>query len=491
MYNFVEEMRDKALRLREEGIEPYPNNMRIDCNIDTIRDRFDDMSVVAMQGVTLASAGRLRFKNELGKLGFGRVNGQEETVQIMVSKRTVGAEQLAIWKALDVGDWVWFTGELTRTRMGELTVNVTELRLYSKNIAGMPDRHVGVTNQETRSRMRYLDMAINDESRNVFITRSRIVSIMRRHLESRGFLEVETPSLQAIPGGASAKPFVTHHNTLDMDLYLRIAPELYLKRLIVGGMERVYEIGKNFRNEGISTKHNPEFTTVEFYMAHATFEDLMDMTQNMIVEIVGDLYGYGNLVRPYGEHEIDFGTWGSARFDELLTKVGVEGDPYDIENLHAFWMKVNPDMGGALSDSVSDMFTLIFDHHIEPQLINPTFVTHYPVEISPLARRNDDDPRVTDRFELFIAGMEIANAFSELNDPMDQAERFEAQVARKNAGDDEAMYFDSDYVRALTYGMPPTAGEGIGIDRLTMLLTNRTSIRDVILFPTMRSQNVE
>ncbi|MBT7817539.1 MAG: lysine--tRNA ligase, partial [Polaribacter sp.] len=471
MFDFVPEMRDKALRLRSEGTEPYPNNMPIDCNIDTVVERFDDMSVVAMQDVTITSAGRLRFKNEMGRLGFGRVNGREATVQIMVSKKTVGLDQFATWKALDIGDWVWFTGSMTRTRMGELTVNVTEIRLYSKNIGGMPDRHVGLTNQESRTRMRYLDMAVNDDSREVFITRSRITSAIRRHLEERNFLEVETPTLQAIPGGATAKPFVTHHNALDMDLYMRIAPELYLKRLIVGGLERVYEIGKNFRNEGIDSSHNPEFTTVEFYMAHATYRDLMEMTRNMITEIVGDLYGLTNLVRPYGEHSVDYGSWSEARFDELLTQVGVQGDPYDIQNLHNFWNTHAPSEDDReLPDSVGDMFTLIFDEYIEHNLINPTFVTHYPTEISPLARRNDEDPRVTDRFELFIAGMEVANAFSELNDPMDQAERFAAQVERKDAGDDEAMYFDSDYVRALTYGMPPTAGEGIGIDRLVMLL---------------------
>jgi len=487
MFQFNEEMRDKALRLRAEGIEPYPNDIPFDTSVESIVTAYSEHSIAAMNDMTVSSAGRLRFKNELGKLGFGRVNGQDAAIQIMVSKKTVGAEQFAEWKAMDIGDWVWFAGTMMRTRMGELTVNVAEIHLYSKNIAGMPDRHVGLTNQETRSRMRYLDMAVNDDSRQVFITRSKIVSGVRRHLEDRGFLEVETPTLQPIPGGASAKPFVTHHNALDMDLFMRIAPELYLKRLIVGGLDRVYEIGKNFRNEGISTKHNPEFTTVEFYAAHSTYRDLMKMTQNMITELVGDLFGYSNLVRPYGDTEIDFGQWGEARFDELLTKVGVEGDPYSIQNLHEFWQSANPAYESELPDSIGEMFTLIFDTYIEDQLINPTFVTHYPTEISPLARRNDDDPRVTDRFELFVAGMEIANAFSELNDPMDQADRFAAQVVRKNAGDDEAMYFDEDYVRALTFGMPPTAGEGIGIDRLVMILTNRTSIRDVILFPTMRT----
>ena len=488
MFDFNDEMRDKALRLRSEGIEPYPNNMPVDFRIEDIVETYEDHSVTSMKDMPVVSAGRLRFKNELGRLGFGRVNGQEATVQIMISKKTVGAETFALWKTLDVGDWVWFAGTMMRTRMGELTVSITDIKLYSKNIAGMPDRHAGLIGQENRSRMRYLDMAVNDDSREVFITRSRVVSSVRRFLEDRRYLEVETPTLQPIPGGASAKPFMTHHNALDMDLYMRIAPELYLKRLLVGGLERVYEIGKNFRNEGVSTKHNPEFTTVEFYAAHATYRDLIKLTENLIVSLVGDLYGYGNLIRPFGDHSIDFGQWGEARFDDLLTKAGVEGDPYDIKNLHKFWNDhSDANEPRELSNSIGDMFVLIFDEYIEHQLINPTFVTHYPTEISPLARRNDEDPRVTDRFELFIAGMEVANAFSELNDPMDQAERFAAQAERKANGDDEAMYFDSDYVKALTYGMPPAAGEGIGIDRLVMILTNRTSIKDVILFPTMRN----
>jgi lysyl-tRNA synthetase class 2 len=350
----------------------------------------------------------------------------------------------------------------------------------------MPDKAAGVTDQEVRQRQRYLDLIVNEESRRTFRTRFEIVKYIRRFLEDEGFVEVETPTLQSIPGGASAKPFTTHHNALDTDLYMRVAPELYLKRLIVGGFERVFEIGKNFRNEGVSTKHNPEFTMVEFYQAHATYLDLMKLTQNLITDLAfqisGD-YGYGKL--PYGDLTIDFAKWERISYGDALMKVGVE-DPWSIESLRQFIVRFDSDFN--LSLGVGDLQQLIFDRWIEPQLINPTFITHYPTSFSPLARRNDDDPRVTDRFELFIAGSEIANGFSELNDPVDQAERFAIQAQMKADGDDEAMFFDEDYIRALSYGMPPTAGEGIGIDRLVMLLTNSQSIRDVILFPTMKSR---
>jgi lysyl-tRNA synthetase class 2 len=422
----------------------------------------------------------------MGKLGFGRIESEGHKIQFCVRRNILGDDQFKIWKKLDLGDWVWLKAGLMRTRTGELTLDVKEIRLYAKCIEGMPDKAAGVTDQEVRQRQRYLDLIVNEESRRTFRTRFEIVKYIRRFLEDEGFVEVETPTLQSIPGGASAKPFTTHHNALDTDLYMRVAPELYLKRLIVGGFERVFEIGKNFRNEGVSTKHNPEFTMVEFYQAHATYLDLMKLTQNLITDLAfqisGD-YGYGKL--PYGDLTIDFAKWERISYGDALMKVGVE-DPWSIESLRQFIVRFDSDFN--LSLGVGDLQQLIFDRWIEPQLINPTFITHYPTSFSPLARRNDDDPRVTDRFELFIAGSEIANGFSELNDPVDQAERFAIQAQMKADGDDEAMFFDEDYIRALSYGMPPTAGEGIGIDRLVMLLTNSQSIRDVILFPTMKSR---
>jgi lysyl-tRNA synthetase class 2 len=417
----------------------------------------------------------------MGSMGFGRVNFQGESIQISIKKNEVSPESFSAWKKFDIGDWILVSGYLTRTRTGELTLAAINISLYSKCIQGMPDKVAGLTDTETRHRMRYLDLIVNQDSRKTFEARFKIIKFIRGYLEEFGFYEVETPKLQTIPGGANARPFQTHHNALDADLYMRIAPELYLKRLVVGGFERVFEIGKNFRNEGISQKHNPEFTMVEFYQAHANYKTLITFIRNLIVELVSSLHGDLNIV--YDGKNIDFSNWTTISFEESLRQVGVE-NPWSVESLNSFMSSKGYELGDNLS--LSDLQQKAFDLFIEGNLTNPTFITLYPTSLSPLARKNDEDARVTDRFELFINGIEISNGFSELNDPVDQAERFRQQCERKSEGDDEAMYFDQDYIRALSYGMPPTAGAGIGIDRLVMLLTNKTSIRDVILFPTRK-----
>ena len=512
MYDFNERQLGKLETLRELGIEPYPSGLRKPNKLGPILEEIEEYPIMYLREYPdTVLAGRLLFKNEMGKMGFGRIESEGDRIQFLVRRNTLSEEDWKAWRKLDSGDWVWIHGNFTRTRTGELTLEVDQLKLYAKCVEGMPDKMAGVTDPETRQRMRYLDLIVNPESRRTFETRFAVIKYIRRFLEDEGFVEVETPILQTLAGGASAKPFTTHHNALDAELYMRVAPELYLKRLVVGGFERVFEIGKNFRNEGISTRHNPEFTMVEFYQAHATYQDLMKMTQNLLVGLVGRINSekfandnafaqkhvvpYTNsfipsLTIPYGDLEIDFGKWGRVRYDELLRKVGVE-DPWDIGSFVDFFSRTDDEVDLAeynLSDEdlLSELQQLVFDRHVEPQLINPTFVTHYPASFSPLARRTDGEPRVTDRFELFIAGSEIANGFSELNDPVDQAERFARQAEMKAGGDDEAMFFDEDYIRALSYGMPPTAGEGIGIDRLVMLLTNNQSIRDVILFPTRK-----
>jgi lysyl-tRNA synthetase class 2 len=370
-----------------------------------------------------------------------------------------------------------------RTRTGELTLHATGLRLVAKCIRSLPDKWKGVEDPELRRRQRYVDLFVNEEARDTFQKRSRIVRHIRRFLEDRGFLEVETPMMHAIPGGATARPFQTHHNALDMELYLRVAPELYLKRLIVGGMERVFEINRNFRNEGIDSTHNPEFTMLEFYQAYATWEQLADLTETLLAELVAEVAGGDTL--NYQGREISFARpFRRVGYDELVAEaLGL--DRAAVHDLAALRAAIGPSAPATLGAC----WERVFDEHVEAKLVNPTFVTRFPVEISPLARRNDVEPDIADRFELFIAGREIANAFNELADPVDQAARFEAQARSKDAGNDEAMHFDADYVDALCYGMPPTAGEGLGIDRVVMLLTDSPSIRDVILFPTLRRKD--
>ncbi len=489
MYEFEQKRLDKLAVLAEAGIAPYPNGLPVTHALAEVLAAGGDREDAELQTDerVFTVAGRLRFKNEMGKAGFARLHDETDRLQVFVKKNVVGEEAFAAWKKLDLGDWVWVTGRLMRTRTGELTLKATALQLYSKCMASLPDKHKGFTDGEQRQRMRYLDLLINRETRERFRRRSQVVSHIRRFFEQHDFMEVETPILQTLAGGAAARPFTTHHNTLGLDMYLRVAPELYLKRLVVGGFERVFELNRNFRNEGISLTHNPEFTMLEFYQAHATYTDLMDLTESLLSGLAEAVTG--RHTTPWKGREIDWSPpFRRARMDDLIAEaVGLDREQvWDVEQLRAAWLAEHPGDDEDLPDSVGKWFEWLFDAFVEPKLQDPTFVTHYPTEISPLARRSDSEPRVTDRFELFVAGWELANGFSELNDPVDQAGRFEAQAAAKAAGDDEAMFFDADYVRALTYGMPPTAGEGIGIDRLVMFLTDQQSIREVILFPTLR-----
>ncbi len=482
--------RDKLASLREQGVQLYPAGRPVPHTTDDCRRVAADLDPegVAALPNSFTIAGRIRFKREMGKAGFAKINDRAGMLQLFVKKNVLGDDGFALWKRLDLGDWVRVSGELMVTRTGELSLRVDELSLASKCQRSMPDLHKGMHDVETRFRKRYVDLMVNDEVRDTFRARSAILRGVRRFFDERDYLEVETPMMQVIPGGAAARPFVTHHNALDIDLFLRIAPELYLKRLVVGGFERVYELNRNFRNEGLSLRHNPEFTMLEFYQAHATYTDLMDMTEALVLGLIHDLHGE-RTVLPWGEHRIDFAApWRRATMSELLAEA-TGMSPSELERPEALrerWISDHGDEQGPLPDSMGKWWEWFFDAYVEENLVDPVFVTRFPVEISPLSRRCDDDPRFVDRFELLVAGQEIANGFSELNDPIDQASRFEAQAALRGSGDDEAMYYDADYIEALCYGMPPAAGEGIGIDRLCMLLTNQQSIREVILFPTMK-----
>ena len=407
-------------------------------------------------------------------------------LQLYMNNKTFDEQQATELKALDLGDIVGAKGELFKTQRGELTVRVSEFRLLTKALRPLPDKHRGLSDTETRYRQRYVDLIANDASRQIFAIRSRIVRCIRDYFHDRGFMEVETPMMQVIPGGATARPFTTHHNALDQDMYLRIAPELFLKRLTVGGYEKVFELNRNFRNEGLSTRHNPEFTMLEFYWAYARYDDLMDLTEDLFRSIANEVLGSCSV--RYQDMEFDF----AKPFARLTVKEAVStycklGDSVDLDDVKSLTREAKR-LGVSFDENwpKGKVLMEIFEQQVEESLEQPTFITEYPIEVSPLARRNENNPEVTDRFELIVGGRELANGFSELNDPEDQAARFHAQVAQKDAGDQEAMHFDEDYITALEYGMPPTAGEGIGIDRLVMLLTNSASIKDVLLFPHMR-----
>ena len=412
-------------------------------------------------------------------------------LQLYMNNKTFDEVQAAELKALDLGDIVGAKGELFKTQRGELTVRVSEFRLLTKALRPLPDKHRGLSDTETRYRQRYVDLIANDASRQIFAIRSRIVRCIRDYFHDRGFMEVETPMMQVIPGGATARPFTTHHNALDQDMYLRIAPELFLKRLTVGGYEKVFELNRNFRNEGLSTRHNPEFTMLEFYWAYARYDDLMDLTEDLFRLIANEVLGSSSV--RYQDMEFDF----AKPFARLTVKEAVStycklGDSVDLDDVKSLTREAKR-LGVSFDENwpKGKVLMEIFEQQVEESLEQPTFITEYPIEVSPLARRNENNPEVTDRFELIVGGRELANGFSELNDPEDQAARFHAQVAQKDAGDQEAMHFDEDYITALEYGMPPTAGEGIGIDRLVMLFTNSASIKDVLLFPHMRPRQDE
>ncbi|MGV6851269.1 MAG: lysine--tRNA ligase [bacterium] len=485
------ERREKLTAIREQGVA-FPNDFRPDITSAQLLEQYGELSREQLEEIdtNFSVAGRMMLRRVMGKASFLTVQDRSGKIQGYAQRDTLPEGVYQDFKGWDIGDIVAMEGRLFKTKMGELTLKLSSIRLLSKSIRPLPEKFHGLSDQETRYRQRYVDLIVTEESRKTFQIRSKIVRYIRDFLEApaREFLEVETPMMHIIPGGATAKPFITHHNALDLDLYLRVAPELYLKRLIVGGFERVYEINRNFRNEGVSTRHNPEFTMLEFYWAYANYHDLMDLTEEMFRGISENVIG--QTIIEYQDSKIDFGkpftrisvSDAVLKYNPELTKK----DTTDAEVLKAYAQKLGIKLQGF--EGQGRLLMEIFEETAEEKLIDPTFVTEYPTEVSPLARKNDHNDQITDRFELFIYGRELANGFSELNDPEDQAERFMKQVAEKDAGDDEAMHFDADYIRALEYGMPPTAGEGIGIDRLVMLFTNAASIRDVLLFPYMRPE---
>lgn len=479
--------REKMAALAEQGIDPFGKRFERTADSAQLKEKYSDKTKEELHELaeTATIAGRLMTKRGKGKVGFAHIQDREGQIQIYVRKDTVGEENYQIFKKADIGDFLGIEGEIMRTDMGELSIKVTHITHLSKALRPLPEKFHGLTDVETIYRKRYLDLISNRESFERFVTRSRIVSEIRRYLDNQGFLEVETPVLHNEAGGAAARPFITHHNAQNIDMVLRIATELHLKRLIVGGMERVYEMGRIFRNEGMDATHNPEFTTIEAYQAYADFEDIMDLTEGIIQSAAKAVTDAESV--PYQGTEIFIGRKFARKhmLEAIKEQTGID-----------FWKEMTLEEATALAKerhvtvekhfTVGHIINAFFEDFVEDTLIQPTFIYGHPVEVSPLAKKNADDPRFTDRFELFIVGREFANAFTELNDPIDQLSRFEAQAQAKKLGDDEATGIDYDYVEALEYGMPPTGGLGIGIDRLIMLLTDVTSIRDVLLFPTMK-----
>ena len=487
----IAERRAKLAALREEG-NAFPNDFRRNVVAGELHAEYAEKGKDALdaEAVRVSVAGRMMSRRIMGKAAFAHLQDMSGKIQLYVARDSLPEgiynDQFKKW---DIGDILGAEGILFRTKTGDLSVKVDNIKLLTKSVRPLPEKFHGLTDQEVKYRQRYIDLIMSEESRDKFVMRSRIVAHIRNFLTQRQFLEVETPMMQAIPGGATARPFTTFHNALNMDLFLRIAPELYLKRLVVGGFERVFEINRNFRNEGLSTRHNPEFTMLEFYQAYADYKDLMDITEEMLHDLAKNVVGSGEI--NYQGETYDF----ASPFKRMTIKesilqfnpsiTGSQLDDFDSAKQIATDMdiEIKPTYG------LGKIQIEIFEKTVEHQLKNPTFITEYPTEVSPLARRNDENPFVTDRFEFFVGGREIANGFSELNDYEDQAERFRKQVEEKEAGDDEAMHFDEDYITALEHGMPPTAGEGIGIDRLVMLFTDAPSIRDVLLFPHMRPKS--
>jgi lysyl-tRNA synthetase, class II len=479
--------RDKLARWRATG-QAYPNRYRRTALAAELHERALDLDKAALEtaAIPAAVAGRVMLRRVMGKASFITLQDDSGQIQCYVRSEDVGEGAYAEFNELwDIGDIVGVRGTLMRTNKGELTVQADHIELLAKDLRPLPEKYHGLADQEIKYRQRYLDLIMNPESRRVFEMRSRAVTYLRRFFAERGFMEVETPMMHPIAGGAAARPFVTHHNALDLELYLRVAPELYLKRLTVGGFERVFEINRNFRNEGLSTRHNPEFTMLEFYWAYASFEDLIDLTEELLRGVARDLLNDDEVVYQGQRLALGKPAVRMTMAEAIVLHTGLsEVEVRDRERLARLLagMGVVVEQGWGLGRVQAE----VFEACVESKLQQPTFITHYPAEISPLSRRNDADPELADRFELFIAGREIANGFSELNDPEDQAERFRQQAELKSGGDLEAMHYDEDYIRALEYGLPPTAGEGIGIDRLIMLLTDVPSIRDVLLFPLMR-----
>ncbi len=485
----IAERRKKLASLRADGFA-FPNTFRRTALAGQLHRVYDEHSDEAFEAepVEVLVAGRMMTQRVMGKASFATIQDRSGQIQLFVQRDQVGKEAYSGFKSWDLGDIVWTRGSLFRTRTGELSVRVDEMHLLTKSLRPLPEKFHGLSDQESKYRQRYVDLIVNESSRDVFLVRSKIVQFIRAYLDAMDFLEVETPMMQILPGGALARPFVTYHNALERDLYLRVAPELYLKRLVVGGLERVYEINRSFRNEGISTQHNPEFTMLELYLAYADQTVLMDLLENLLRSLAESLFGRAELV--YQGQELKFdGAFRRVTVEEAI----VEHNP-ELETGRLRELDYLRDACKSLDIPVPEnagpgkLLIKIFEKTVESQLDKPTFVTAYPAEVSPLARRSSDDPWLVDRFELFMAGRELANGFAELNDPEDQDERFRQQAEQKTSGDDEAMPYDTDYIRALEYGLPPTAGLGIGIDRLVMLLTDSPSIRDVLLFPHLRPQ---
>ncbi|NOY87630.1 MAG: lysine--tRNA ligase [Deltaproteobacteria bacterium] len=483
-----QQRRNKVDEVRRQGVNPYPNHFKRGHLAEDVRRELHGLSPEEIEeiGKEFSLAGRVVAIRNFGKAAFFQIEDSSGRIQGFIKKDVIGDEEFGHFKLWDVGDIVGIRGKPFVTRTGELTILTAQAHLLTKSVRPLPEKWHGLKDVETRYRRRYLDLIANSDVRDVFRARNRLIRNIRSYLDENGFMEVETPMMQPIPGGAVARPFVTHHNTLDMDLYLRVAPELYLKRLVVGGFERVYELNRNFRNEGISTMHNPEFTMLEFYMAYADYRDLMDFTEDFLRNIV--LGVLGATVATYRGQEIDFEkAFTRLSFREAVLRVkGFEESFFDSHEGALAFARDN-DVPVNDKDPVGKINMKVFEHFIESTLVDPTFIFDYPIDVSPLSRRSDENPGIAERFELFISGMEIANGFSELNDPRDQEERFQRQVAERETGDEEAHRMDSDYICALEFGLPPTAGEGIGIDRLVMLITDSPSIRDVILFPHQRS----
>jgi len=478
--------KEKADGLKSDGVNLFPNGVAVEHTIRDISDHLQGLSDDQKEDPAHFSvAGRMMAINRFGKSAFIRFKDRTGLMQAYIRKDKVGDQAYDLFKRLDVGDFVQTTGNLFRTKTGEWTILAETIDLVCKSTRPLPEKFHGLKDPEKRYRQRYIDLIMNPDVQDIFIKRSQTIQALRSFFLSRDFLEVETPMMQPIPGGAEATPFRTHHNALGMDLYLRIAPELYLKRLVVGGFERVFEINRNFRNEGVSTQHNPEFTTVEFYQAYATYEDLMDLTEQMFAQIADTVAGSSTVV--YQGQSIELGgSWKRISLFDALDQIGGVDPSLFADKGRLLEFAAAQGITVTKTGRLGKVITKLFDALVEPKLIQPTFITGYPAEVSPLSRRSDHHPELTERFELFIAGREIANGFSELNDPEDQRGRFMQQVEDRKAGDDEAHFMDDDYIEALEYGMPPTAGQGIGIDRLVMLLTDAPSIREVILFPHMK-----
>ena len=486
----MENRRAKRDRLRERGVEPYPTRTPPNMEPGEVGREYGNKSAeqLEQEPIEIGVPGRIRAHRTHGRVAFLDLGGPVDKVQVMIRRNQVGEEIWWLLSQLDIGDYVLATGVLMLTRTGELTVLADRLDLLAKATRPLPEKWHGLADREERYRRRYLDLLNSPESRRRFVVRSRAIAAIRRFLLDLDFLEVETPMMQAIPGGAAARPFVTHHNALDMDLYLRIAPELYLKRLLVGGLHRVFEINRNFRNEGVSTQHNPEFTMLEFYWAYSDYEQLMDVTEDLLRAVATEVNEAEEATSVFRGQEIDFRPQPWPRYsvrDSLIEIGGLDAATVEDEAVLADELARHDD-SPPKSSAYGNLLMALFDRLVEPKLVQPTFIHSYPVEVSPFAKLSPDDPRFTERFELFIGGMEIANAFTELNDPDAQAERFRQQLRAREGGDDEAHRFDNDYVEALQYGMPPAGGLGLGIDRLVMLLTDARSIRDVILFPLLR-----